>query len=140
MREFILRQMKPEKILVFIFMATILSLSLLIAKDILIKKDMNEILNSTKKFVSEVALNLPKKQNVEDIVVSSHYLQEKAPLIKEIIIQSNNHLKIQFNKKDKNTQEDVFIFYFESIDALSRGNLKCLSGSLPKRILPNQCR
>ncbi|MHC5226586.1 hypothetical protein [Ignatzschineria sp. LJL83] len=140
MWKFTLQKMKPERFLVFIFMIVIFSLFALIAKDVLIKRDMNKILDHAKGLISEVALNLPKKQNVEDIVVASKYLQEKAPLIKEIIIQSNNHLKIQFNKNDKKPQEDVFIFYFESIDELSRGNLKCLSGTLPKRIMPNQCR
>ena len=140
MRKLTLRQMKPEKLLILILIITICALLVLIVRDILVKKEISSALNHAKGLISEIALNLPQKQNVEDIVVAPKYLQENAPLIKEMIIQSNNHLKIQFNKKDKNTPGDVFIFYFKSIDELSRGNVKCLSGTLSKRFLPNQCR
>ena len=139
-QEFFLRRIKPELTITLILLLLIASLVGIVVRDMMLKKQIDNELNDAKMIISEVALNLSMDKVLTPIAVSNQFLKEKAPEIKSIIIYPDNRLEVFFNKLFINNGEKKFIFSFNSIDQLTRAQLKCLRGDVPLNLLPNQCR
>lgn len=140
MQEFFLRRIKPEITITTILVLLVAGLVGLVVRDMMLKKQIDGELNHAKEIISEVALNLSTDKILSPIIISSQFLQEKAPDIKSITIYPDNHLEIHFNNLLADNIDKTFIFSFDSINSLTRGNLKCERGDIERHILPNQCR
>lgn len=140
MQEFFLRRIKPEITITGILLLLIIGVVGIVVRDMMLKKQLDEALNHAKSIVSEVALNLSTEKVLSPITVSSQFLKEKAPDIKSITIYPDNHLEVLFDNLFIDNDIKIFIFSFDSIDSLTRGNLKCKSGEVSIHLLPNQCR
>ncbi len=140
MQEFFLRRIKPEITITGILLLLIIGVVGIVVRDMILKKEIETALNQAKGIVSEVALNLSTEKVLSPITVSSQFLKEKAPDIRSITIYPDNHLEVLFNNLLANNDLKTFSFSFDSIDSLTRGQLKCKGGNVEVRLLPNQCR
>lgn len=104
------------------------------------KKQIDASLNNAKLLISKVALSLSTEDAQAPVSIASGYLAENAPAISNITIYPNNQLEITINKIFFDNGSKKFTFSFNSLDELTRGNLRCLSGNVRIGILPNQCR
>ena len=140
MKTFILRRVKPELMITLILLLLVMILVALVARDMVVKNQIDKELDRVKKIVSAVALNLTTDKVLSPIIVAPQFLGEKAPDVKEITIFPDNHLEVIIRKPLLGDREGRFIFAFESMDNLARGYLNCQGGNISKRMLPNQCR
>ncbi len=140
MKNYFLRAVKPELWITIIFVLIISVIAVIIVIDFMHKKRIDKTLNEAKSIITEVALSLTPENMTHAIMVSPQFLAKKSEGITNITIHPDHNIDIYFNKSFIDKDELIFVFQFDTVDSLARGNLWCKEGSVSSQILPNQCR